>query len=542
MLILSETERHTAPRPGPPASDSPQGDDPLTVRRLGSMSSPDLVGRDDELARLFAVAMRRPGFAVVEGEAGVGKSRLVGELLARPELRGLQRLIGFCHPLRDPFPLGPIVEALRSAGFPSDSGLAPPLRRALGRLLPELAGSTPPTGPVLDARSERQVVFSAIRQLLQRLGPAVCVIEDLHWADEGTLDLLRYLVPQLPEDLALIVTCRREGDPASPELLRLTSCRTPWLMATHIQLTALAVDEVRALVSRVLGEQEVSEEFAAYLHRRTAGIPFAIEEVLLLLRERQGGTPKGHGWTRHDMDDLAVPPRLRDSILERFGRLTDAARTLAEVASVAAVPMAEAMLTEVTDIPAAEAAGALTEAMRCGVLVEWEGRRFGFRHDLARQAVSEAIPSPRKRQLHASIARVMAGRKTAHLGLLVHHLREAGQYLESVRYAEQAADQAAAAADDGTAARWLYRAVLTPGVGSEERIRLALRMGRYALSSLVLSQEATALLRSVIAEEAVPDAIRGEMRWVIGAMALVNGDPSTGTAELTLAVEELRDR
>jgi predicted ATPase len=153
----------------------------------GRVVSPVLVGREKELARLVSLVATAPAVAVVEGEAGIGKSRLAAELLGAPAVAGLRVLGGACVQIREPFPLGPVVEALR--GRVSDLAEADlsPVAGALRELLPELAAALPAAPPPLDDRAaERHRVFRGLAEVLSALGPAILVIEDLHWADGQT--------------------------------------------------------------------------------------------------------------------------------------------------------------------------------------------------------------------------------------------------------------------------------------------------------------------------------------------------------------------
>ena len=166
----------------------------LAGAQLGRLTSPVLVGRERELGLLLEAVAEPPAVALVEGEAGVGKTRLVGEVLVAPELRERSTLIGFCQPFREPLPFGPMIEALRGVQNLSMAQEPGAIAGALRPLLPELSGQLPPPlAPLGDARAERHRIFRAIVEVLRALGPTICVLEDLHWSDEGTGDLLRFL-------------------------------------------------------------------------------------------------------------------------------------------------------------------------------------------------------------------------------------------------------------------------------------------------------------------------------------------------------------
>jgi len=152
--------------------------------------SPILVGRGEHLDRLAPVVSSPPAVAVVEGKAGVGKTRLVGELLARPELAGARALTGRSRQIQEPFPLGAVIEAVRALGPELDGLALGPVAGALRPLLPEVADWLPPPLEPLDDRpAERYRVFRGMSELLTVLAtsrPVVLVLEDLHWADAQT--------------------------------------------------------------------------------------------------------------------------------------------------------------------------------------------------------------------------------------------------------------------------------------------------------------------------------------------------------------------
>ncbi|MET8990700.1 AAA family ATPase, partial [Nonomuraea wenchangensis] len=185
------------------------------------MVSPILVGREKELARLvelISVTSPVPAVAVVEGEAGIGKSRLVAELLDGPAVTGLRVLRGACLQIREPFPLGALVEALRGRAADLGESALSPVAGALRELLPELAAALPPAPPPLDDRAaERHRVFRGLAEVLTALGPAVLVVEDLHWADGQTVEFLTYLMSVLPGTppgtLRVVLTYREEEAP-----------------------------------------------------------------------------------------------------------------------------------------------------------------------------------------------------------------------------------------------------------------------------------------------------------------------------------------
>ncbi|MGW4802356.1 AAA family ATPase, partial [Nonomuraea sp. NPDC004297] len=177
----------------------------------GRVVSPVLVGRAEELRRLVAAVSRPPAVVVLEGEAGIGKSRLLAELAARPGTADRLLLRGGARRIREPFPLGPLVEALRGAEEPLARAELSPVAGALRGLLPELAPVLPPALEPLDDRAaERHRLFRGLAEMLRALGPVVLVVEDLHWADEQTVEFLAYVLAAPPPGLSVVLTYRGE--------------------------------------------------------------------------------------------------------------------------------------------------------------------------------------------------------------------------------------------------------------------------------------------------------------------------------------------
>ena len=512
--------------------------------QLGRLTSPVLVGREQELGLLIQAAAHPPAVAVVEGEAGVGKTRLVREVLAQPELVDRRTLIGECQPLREPFPFGPVIEALRGAQDVLPAHELGAVAGALRPLLPELSEQLPPAlEPLGDARAERHRIFRAILELLRALGPTICVLEDLHWSDEGTGDLLRFLVSQLPDELSLVLTYRREDIPSSSPLVGLTSRLPAHIVGTRLSLSPLRPAEVRELVASILQVDDVSDEFALHLHERTLGLPFAVEEVLRLLADRRDLVQRDGRWARRMLGELEVPAAIRDSILERLAGLSPDARRVTEAAAVAGVACSGELVRGVAGLPTERAARGLCEALSLGLLREEEDGRLGFLHALGGQAVYEAIGGPERQRQHLRAARQLErGPEPLPLAQIAHHYGRANLPRKWIRYAEAAADLAMSLGNEPAACYLLADALGCPDASPAARARMAVKLGRAAVSSLDHG-EALAVLRRVLDDGALPSGVRGEVRLYVGLL-LDNqaGEVSAGLSEIARAVPELRRR
>lgn len=485
-----------------------------------SLAGQALIGRDHELATLISNICDPPAVVSVEGEAGVGKTRLVAELAARPELAGRKLLVGQCQQIRESFPLGPAIEAVRGSAAEMAGLRLSPVTGALRPLLPELAGVLPPAPEPLDDHvAQRHRVFRGLVDLLGAMGPAVLVLDDLHWADEQTTDFVAYVLAAATPGLALVVTYRSEE--VSPAVRALTARSAAGMRRAHVELSPLDKGGTGALAASILGLEQVSEEFAAFLQERTAGIPYAVEEVLAvarargLLMQRPGG-----GWTRRAVQELEVPRSIRDSTLERVAGLSLWARRLGEAAAVLSTPAGRAELAAVAGGAGDGAGGgnpgdlveALEEALASGLLVEQAGR-FVFRHPLAAQAVYEHLSGPRREDLHTRAAAVLQGLDPVPLGQVAHHLKQAGRSAEWAEAAERAADQAAELANDEEVVRLLGDVLRRAGGDVTQRGRIAVKLGRAAIQTLYAHDVADVL--SEVLEQDPPAAVRGELRLLL---------------------------
>jgi tetratricopeptide (TPR) repeat protein len=403
------------------------------------------IGRGKELARLLAALERaeqgQPGLVLVAGDAGVGKSRLLTELAAQARQRGAQALAGGCLEVGDVgLPYVPIITALRSVAAVDREQLFSPAARGLpglGRLLPELTEEAATTS--LGGHLDQLQLFDAVRSLLVRLSEraaVVLVLEDLHWADPSTRELISFLHRTLFTGPLLIV-----GSYRSDELHRRHPLR-PWLAESFRQHDVERIELApftRAELAEYLAVGRREPLSAAVVDRilvRSEGNPFYAEELLA---------------AGADQATVVLPSGLAEVLLSRIEVLSDAAQQVLRVAAVAGRQVGHELLARAAGLPEPELERALREAIGARVLVaDAEHGTYGFRHALIQEALyGELLPSERVR-LHADFARLlaaageawrgngMAGRaaELAHHCLASHDL--AGALAASVRAAAEA--------------------------------------------------------------------------------------------------------
>jgi DNA-binding CsgD family transcriptional regulator len=506
------------------------------------LTSPRLVGRDAEFARLNELAAHPPAIALVVGEPGVGKSRMVAELLAAPALQRVRQLVGQSLQSPDPFPLGPVLEALRHFDPPNGLTLPNPVIGALRPLLPELSAILPPSPESLgDRHFERHRVFRALREFLAALGPTVLVLEDLHWADPATAQFLRFLVADAPSQLAVVGTYRPEDLPANSLLQAVTSRLPAGVAGDKIMLDPLDSSGVAALVEAVLDVDNVSDAFATYLHKRTGGLPFAVEEALQVLKDRTQLVRLRGRWARRAVETLDVPPHVKDFVLERVAGLPEDARLVVRAAAVLGTPASESILREVADLSPSRATNAACQALEVGLLQANDAGLIALRHPIAAEAVHESIALPERRSLHLRAAIALQKVEARSAGRLASHFREAGETDQWVRYAEEASDEAASLGNDAAASEALFDVLSDADLSALIRARLTIKLAASARQGS-LAAEAIPLVRSALAENGLTRAMRGELRFRLGQLLVDLGEATLGYQELGQAESDLESR
>ena len=400
-------------------------------------AEPTPVGRSAELGRLTelldAVIVDGARLVLVGGDAGSGKTTVVGAFVGQLSTTLADRhsrvIRGQCVPLGgDGLPYAPIVGALRDLvaqhGPEQVLEWAGASRAGLGMLLPDLA--PPPQEP----EAPRLQLFEAVARLweaVSRSGPVVVVIEDLHWADESTRHLLRFLVGALAEAPVLIVATYRTDELDRRHPLR------PFLaevgrMASVERLAIEGLDRsaVAELLTRLLGRTP-SAVAVDLVHRRSEGLPYFVAELA-------GSASRGC---------VDMPDTLRDALNVRVQRLSDRAQETLQVAAVAGNRVDHVLLEAAGDRTPAELDADLREAVDAVILtVDDDG--YGFRHALLREVVHEDMLPGRHTRLHARFAALLEDRPDLVPGSaaveIAHHWSAAHDVEKAFRWSLTAAD------------------------------------------------------------------------------------------------------
>ncbi len=492
---------------------------PLSLRAGRNQSQ--FTGREAELGELVDLAKRaRDGsgaFVLISGEAGIGKTRLVQEAEAWAREEGMLALTGRCVLDKGTTPYQPLIEQIEQV-----SRLVPPasLRAALGENAPELAKLMPElrrqfsdiAEPLaLPPDQERRFLLHGCGEFIERAArvqPMLLVYEDLHWANESTCRLLRYLAERLRESPVLMIGAYRatDLDPSQPfaetlhELLRER-------LVEDITLQRLGVDDVASLLEGRAG-QTPPKELVRLIFAETEGNPFFVEELYRHLDDAEklfGADGKFRAGL--SIADAAVPRGVRLIIEHRLAKVSDACRKLLTAAAVAGRGVGFELLVRIGDLTDEPLFDALEEAGAASLMEETRvGReaRYQFVHEQIRQTLIGALSLPRRQRLHLHIADALEQGPPAqvekNVAEIAFHLYQAG-----------------AAANPDRAVKYLLAASqrANDAVAFEDAMRLLDMAGEVAPEDDLASRARIQLMRGL--------ALRGAVRIEDALAALTQG-------------------
>ncbi len=321
----------------------------------------------------------------IEGEAGIGKTTLALSFV-EAHRNDAHIYVGGCEHLSTPEPLGPLRDIERDSG---------------GRF-------------TVSAASQLKTFADLLRLLTSGREPGLLLIEDIHWADDPTLDLLRYLGRRLRAARMLVIVTFRSDEAPSRDRLAAFWSDLPRDCRERIELQPLSPAAVNTLAAR-------SSHAATDIYALTGGNPFHVTEFLASER-------------------ATIPRSVRDATLARTATLTSHARRTLDCASIFPRIIDQSLLRELADDP--DHVG-VEECMRAGML-NASGEALAFRHELARRAVHEAMAPLKRRELHAAALQLLKARECSRAAELAHHAQQAGATAELVQYSQQAAADAGA--------------------------------------------------------------------------------------------------
>src|SRR5581483_6465870 len=498
------------PSPGPSASGMTDGATGLGASGANPIYRRVFVGREAELKQLqvaFDAALSGQGSLIaVVGEPGIGKTALCEQIATYAAVRGGKTLVGHSYEEGSlSLPYLAFVESLRSYVLARDpDGLKQDLGSGaaeIARIISEVRDRVPvELRPAGDPEDDRWRLFQAVTGFLRnaaQVQPVLLVLEDLHWADRGTLDYLLHLARNLTGARLLVLVTYRdvEVDRAHPLSGTLAELRRVAAFQ-RIALRGLTVDEVHRMMNTIRGN-EVPWSAAEAIHRQTEGNPLFVQEVLRYVAEEGIVAREGGRYIRADGGEpgLGIPEGLRDVIGKRLSRLSPECNRLLTVAAVIGREFALDVLSRVARISKDEVLFGLEEGLKVGVLEEQArvgGVLYRFSHAMFRQTLYEELSAARHIRLHQDVGRaieeVHARRIDDHTSELAEHFSHSSDptdLAKAVAYGERGAQRAMAAYAYGEAIRLLERAIEVQEVldpdDTARRCDLTLALGRALL-------------------------------------------------------------
>lgn len=420
---------------------------------LNAAASLPLIGRAAErnalLRQITAVLNRQGGVIFISGAAGVGKSRLLQETAEAAAWRGMQTAWGYAQDQAAAPPFGPLIQAL-------DAALSPLRIQQIRRLLPELwlAAAAPllpnvtsvlphlPPLPFLSPDQEPLRQLEALTRLILALGeiaPQIVIVEDLHWADQHTLDALTYLARRLAGSRVLLLGSFRQEDAQENEAVW-RGLQAIEAAGLRLRLPPLAADSVAELVRQGLSLPQIAPRFSQRIYRQCGGNPFHVLETLralrdngLLYRDEQGVWHTPYDDATSDYAELPIPAASEQVIRQRLDRLTAAARLTAQTAALIGRQVDFLLLETAVPLETRETLAAL------GVLAQRQFLQetavgYQFSHDQIRHTLLTDLPPDLARELHGRIAAALEQFQPDQIEALAWHYTEARQAEKAIYY------------------------------------------------------------------------------------------------------------
>jgi DNA-binding SARP family transcriptional activator len=467
--------------PPPPqfaASLAAQPTSPRIGRNGGEWIMP-FVGREGPLAQLLAIsqdAYVEHGITVLlQGDAGMGKTRLLGELATRlsTHVRPWMVLHGSCSPFDDLLSYGPFYDALQSAA-PGD----------LTDLLAVEHGTV---------RAEAGTIMWRVLQslrLLTQSGPLLLAIDDLHWANSATLRLFGFLATRI-RTLPVLLVGTIQHPEAIPAVQRLLAVGRPRGEVHVVPVTPLALEAITALLHALGLGPDSAASLAEWLHERSGGIPFILSEILAQLRAEAILTPDGSSWqldaarwVRRRIS-FTLPETTYDLMAWRLASLAPEALHLLEVLAVAGQPLSFALLRDLSGTQAAQCLQMVDDLLARGLLVETTGDTLALPHHLMRETLLARVSQLRRRTLHRQLLAALEQHPVLDTHVRLRQLAlhaVAGEDTDRARtYGLQVVDELLHSEPSAEALDFLHHLydLLAPTTSHGESLRLSHALGRF---------------------------------------------------------------
>ncbi len=502
-----------------------------------------LVGRDDLLAvadrRIAEVAAGAGRFLLLSGEAGVGKTRLLGAMERRAEAAGFRAVRGGAYPSDVQVPAAILIDVARALQrLPALADIG----TRLGQRLEDAAAQGDRAGAG-DPQRRRRLLVLDVAEILAGLAddaPTVLALEDLHWSDDLTLEILEALARRVPEERLLVIGTYRSDElfPRAP-MREWRSRLLARRQAEEVRLDRLTAADTTTMTTLLTGSGlPPARDVAEAIHERTDGIPLHVEELLAVLA---GSSVLVADEVRH----ADVPETVEDAVLARLARRTEAAATVARAGAVIGRSFDLELLASVTGQAPDDLSVPLAELADHFILLPAHGPgRYGFRHGLICDAIYADIPEPERRRLHARTAEAASLRSdVGAAAFLALHYERAGRREEAFASALTAAD-AASALSSHSEARELYACALRTAPADQDPAARARLLEAYGSSAAATDDNETASeafvrARDVYLEAGEPLAAAAVVGPLVAARHLLGDGLEARADRLREALKEI---
>jgi predicted ATPase/DNA-binding CsgD family transcriptional regulator len=426
-----------------------------------SIICPVLIGRRGEVASLHAlIDQARLGqgqVVLLSGEAGIGKSRLAAEVKTGAQAHGFLALQGSCFPTDRSAPYAPLLDLFGSSQAKELLSLfianREPLARELALLHPGLAPlpSGEKEAQTLEPEQEKHRLLIALTQFFTALAteqPVLLIVEDVHWSDETSLELLHALARRCAQHPLLLVLTYR-NDEIHPGLSKWLAQLDRERLAHEYVLAPLSRTEVDAMLHAIFAlDRPAPAETLEAIYELTEGNPFFVEEILKSLVTTGVKVSALELWEGQPWDELPIPRSVQSAVQQRLDQVSEAARQAAILAAVAGRRFDFALLQSITHHDEPEFLRLMKELIAAQLVAEESEEQFVFRHALTREAIYRPLLLRERKALHRTIAETMeqlfASTLDQHLTDLAYHFYEAGAWEKALSYAQRAGERALA--------------------------------------------------------------------------------------------------
>jgi tetratricopeptide (TPR) repeat protein/transcriptional regulator with XRE-family HTH domain len=515
---------------------------------LGAIPEGPIVARETEVAQLLealeAIADGAGRLVLLAGEPGIGKTRLAQEVAMVARGRGYLVITGRCYEPQAGVAYYPFLEALHGAYAAAPASIRAELPHRwseVARLLPDQQTSTSLPGASANGSGDQQRLFWQVTGFLQTLAearPVALLLDDLHWVDHASIDLLLHLARHTRALPFLLLGTYRDDEVSRKHPLEgaLRDLSRDHLLE-RVRISHLSFEGTRALVAATLEQARIPDALTQLLYARTEGNPFFTCELVRALREQGGAIWQQGDWDPQVIEAMDLPESIRSVIGQRVGRLSPAAQGVLHEASVLGQTFAFEDLVAMNARDEGVVDAALEEGAVVGLVREAGGDRLGFYHALVQQALYRELTARRRHRLHRkageAIERLPERTRQLRSADLAYHFRAADEKERALPYILLAGDQAEAVYAHAEAERHFRAAIeVAHALSDEHSEALALEKLGRVLWLVGREGDAQEVLACAAQAYRAVDDLDGELRAIAQTLP-IHG--SRGTSEEGLA-------